>query len=742
MINTSQYSRKNNVSGLWQIIGDVWQKAKNVKETRKLIESYWTANSLIAEDNINSLLNNYDLLCQKTIFKYLGVIFLKDFNKNIIKRKRKDGFNLEYKLFFKEINSDIKYVVPPVFFTNDVRSPDLCRIMFTGHSFKIYPRERKLVLVHDDYLEKLGDLKNHIFYDSKNTPFLIENISGDVITYKKIILNKEPVEGEINITSKFELVLNNDYLVENYSDFLIFRFKESTFFDDQNNALYSFDNKCIDTYLEKNFGYQTGLIEENFKFLRDSNFSNSEINQFVLDLWKINQRDYDFQQIYRLGALVSKQSFARNLVDDLILLELDTTNRKAFLGKIQTHVIVEILNYNFLPVGSIIDKNVNKADLKIIKIKDGFGENIQVNDGVIINKKFYQIKRVYSDGYYELNQIIENSDIQNIAIIISKETFVSYDLNSYGAEELTKYITLSNGEESNLSDILDMSSTVKFGDTEWGNFKWGDSLLTQINSKCRFPKLEVGKSFKFGDAFQPNILPNFYYVYDYDSSETENRKYLNNIESAPVVVNNPNKIISNYYIQKELALKNKSFSQSNFEEFGINRVLLLLPFFNYSSKLEINENSLEHGWTLTDATVQLNENPFYIYSTVNSEENSSITFPVTLKGKSLLRLFVRLNKGKIRVGISQTNSFLDEENSFVKFKEVNEAGKWEYINIFVDGPISNSKILFESLQESNFDVFGIQVYDEIPEYFQTLFNNKTIFDSLLNSYNYKLINLL
>jgi len=112
-------------------------------------------------------------------------------------------------------------------------------------------------------------------------------------------------------------------------------------------------------------------------------------------------------------------------------------------------------------------------------------------------------------------------------------------------------------------------------------------------------------------------------------------------------------------------------------------------------------------------------------------------------------MFVRVKKGKLQIGIGTTDGFHTDIYKYIfqekKIKD-QETPKWEFINIFIDNnlltPGQSYHILLSSFGVSEYDVFGIQYYKNIPTYFEKLFKNKKILGKFLSSNNYKLINLI
>jgi hypothetical protein len=775
MINIGPTTRKNNVGSLWQIIGDIWNKVKLNDYSRKYVEGMWIGNSILADERLNILLNNYDRLIQRYYQAYKGVMRLDNFSTKIIKRQRLDGFNIEYKYFFSELEDNVKYIYPPKFLTNDFRSPNLIEELFTGVIHRVYPKQNKIILLENSLSDELEEsLKGCFFLDFKNNPFIVTQINKNELFYKRVFKEYDPVEGEMKIVRKFELENNVDYKTEIEEDFIIFRFKDFkyidqnsdivNFFEQSDIHLYGFDIPYIDNYCEVNFGYPVGLIDEDFKILRKSGLTWSEINQMILDIWKIDQRVYGFDQIYRYAALFSGNDISRGLGEPLYLYSTNIEKEFVLLSKSKNIIDSDIIMGSMIPEYIRTNNNITILDKNnFLKIKSFVLNEISINEPIIIDKETYYVKKNIDNTYIELDREVVNHPISNIVNVLDKSKLKMYNFDNYGKYELNNYIELPNGEMSNLSDILDVSNTVPWGEFPWGSFNFGEFYYQQIHPQCRFKPLEMGKEYLFGDCFQPYVLPNFYYAYDPDTADTESQKYLTGTQSAvPIILKDANKIVPNYYIQKQLALDNKEFTENNFKEYSLNKTLLLLPFFNYSEKLNIAENDLfsRSDW-FTDGVVDSNfiYNTFSGYTNVQTEaisddEFSSIFRGITpftnnKTGKSLLRLFLRINKGKIRIGISG-DIFLENSNTKFIFREKNKKNedlvKWERIDIFIDNTLltegSRYNIVLESYGLADYDIFGVQFYKNIPDYFEKLFKNRKVLEKFVSSNNYKLINLI
>lgn len=775
MINIGPTTRKNSVGSLWQVIGDIWEKVKINEDSRKYVEGMWTGNSILADERLNILLNTYDRLVQRYYQAYKGVMRLDNFSTKVIKRQRLDGFNIEYKYFFNELEKNVRYIYSPKFLTNDYRSPDLIEELFTCVIHRIYPKQNKIVLLVDSLSGEIQEgLKGCFFLDSKNNQFVIEKMNHNELIYKKVFKDTVPFEGEMKIYKKFELENNVDYKIEIEEDFMIFRFKDYkyinedsdlvSFFDQSDTHLYGFDIPYIDRYCEINFGYPVGLTDEDFTSLRKSGFTWPEINQMILDIWKIDQRVYGFDQIYRYAAIFSGNEISRGIREPLYLYSNDVEKEFVLLSKSKNIVDSDVITGGMIPDYIRISNKITVLDkTNFLKIKSFVLNDIFLNDPIILDKETYYVKKNIDNVYLELDREVVGHPSSNIINILDKDRIKLYDLNNYGKYELNDYNLLLNGEMSNLSDILDVTGTISWGERPWGSFNFGNLYYQQIHPQCRFKPLDIGREFLFGDCFQPYILPNFYYSYDPDTAGTESQKYLTGEQySSPIIIKDPNKEVPYYFIQKQLALDNKEFTENNFKQYRLNKTLLLLPFFNYSEKLDIAEINLfrRSGWG-SDGTVETNYlyNDFYGYTNVKSTAASEDDYcniyheidPFTNNktGKSILRLFLRVNKGKIKVGVSG-DIFLENSNTkfiFQEQKKNNEdLSEWEYVNIFIDNNLltqnARYNIVIESFGSSDYDIFGVQFYKNIPDYFERLFKNRKVLEKFVSSNNYKLINLL
>jgi len=783
MIKIGPSTRKNDVDSLWQVIGDIWTKVKLNDYSKKYVEGLWLANSILADERLNILLNTYDRLVQRYYQAYKGVMRLDNFPTKVVRRQRLDGFNIEYKYFFKELENNVRYIYPPRFLTNDFRSPNLVDELFRVVIHRVYPNLNKVVLLENSLDDSFTEnLNGYFFLDYKNNPFVITKIKKNELFYKRVFSNIDPVEGEIIAVKKFELENEVDYKTEIEDDFIIFRFKDfnyidsslpEKFFDKPNTYLYGFDIAYIDTFCEVNFGYPIGLTDDDFNNLYKSGLTWPEINQIILDAWKIDQRVYGFDQIYRYAALFSGNEIFRGLREPFYLYSNDYNKGLVFLAKSKNFIDSDIITGSFIPEDLRRNNNITELNKNnFLKLKSFVLNDILVNDPIIIDKETYYVRKNINGQYIELDREVFNHPVSNIINVLDKSTVKAYILDEYGKKELNTFIKLPNGEMSNLSDILDISATVPWGELPWGTFKFGESYYQQIHPQCRFKPLEIGKEYNFGDAFQPYVLPNFYFAYEPDTAGTESKKYENvddKIYGLPIIMKDPNKSVPNYYIQKQLALDNKEFTENNFKEYSLNKTLLLLPFFNYSEKEDIEENnifSIRSNWNdwVGSGTGESEYiyTDFYNYtsikttSTNNGDSNLFVStfhlinpFTNNKSGLSLLRMFVRVKKGKLQVGIGTAYGFHTDIHKYIfeekKIKD-QETPKWEFINIFIDNnlltPGQSYHILLSSFGISEYDVFGIQYYKNIPTYFEKLYKNKKILEKFLSSNNYKLINLI
>lgn len=295
---------------------------------------------------------------------------------------------------------------------------------------------------------------------------------------------------------------------------------------------------------------------------------------------------------------------------------------------------------------------------------------------------------------------------------------------------------------SNPNDNIIPFQKVVWGQKNWGDFIWGELRAKPVNKITEFPKLEIGGRYLYGDPFVQTLLIDYFE----DSIYPE-------------------------FIQKQLALDNKEFTQNNVKEYIKNKTLLLLPFFNYSQYTR--EKSLKHLVTASGSFLTTNNQDNLILEGQNVWTSSSdVTFTEIEKTTygliyenlkflekgnfavynfkkelendtniNVLSFYLRVNSGKIRIGLANDNSFLTAtQDKFISY----DSNKWIHKKIFFNTSILNvNRILIEAYTDNTeIDIFGIEYIPGVPDFSEKIHMTKEIFTDFFSSNDYRLINLL
>lgn len=736
MIDLVKNTRKTDVDKLWDILGDKWLKVKLNQNSKNVIESFWNTNDLLSNGRINSLVNGTNRLSQFNIYGVQDFYFI-DFQ-SLIKNSKNDDFIYEYKLFYKDFNDNtgkkVNYIYPPKVLSNTILAPVYTDSLYTGTIHYIKKTEKKIVLLLDGKIENNDNsFKGYIFLDEKNIPFRIKNKIDNTIYYEEIFENTSPSVNSITIKNKFELFLNEDFLVEEFGHFLKFRFKkfdelisfnESQNFFEIKNTLFIPNIFYLDNFNLENFGYPIGLKDGHISSLLNSGDSYADVNNKIYKFWKLNQRPFNFKQCYRIANLIADLASAKTLDAPEVLFEINKPERIYKTAKLSAKVFGRILSYNLLP-SSVKDIYSGTSEVfNIIELQNSNVFGLKFNDIFIINGDKYLVKRIYENNYVQLDKEITARNIYEEIKILDGASIREYKLNNYGFYDQFNYQTVDD-INTNFADTIP-ARTIPFGVKNWGSFLWGEKYYEIIHPITKLKKTEVGKEYFHGDPIEQSVLLNYY----------------------------PEKI-STYYIQKQLAIENKEFNLSEFETYYFQKNYLLLPFTNYSYKFDFNENNLTSGWTIdSDTDVIYSEvTPYRMaYSSINAESAGKRVYKTVNLGtnnftkKSVLKLYVRGNSGAFKIGLTDGSSFLNPGSFKTVSTDIDSDGKWKEIFLFVDTNINGSgtvKILIESSAEINkLDIFGLEFYNSVPDYMEKIHLNKLIFTDFLKSNDFRLINLL
>lgn len=759
MINLLKISRYNKPN-LWTILGDKWDVVRNNIFSKKQIDSLWSANELLASGRINYISNFYDRLLQLSKYGVLDFLIIENVkDKLIVNNEAGTMYPYYLDIYFNDIfqysGINISYMYPPKILTNNLLPAEYTTSLLKLFINSIDSKNKVLSIAEDSSLTKvLCDFKNYTFIDDDYIPFKIELLKNNKLYYNEIVADKIPKLGSINICNKFELTLDKDFTIENFKNKVRFKFKNILFINDifeinkniisSDINLFASNNYVLDNFNFETFGKPIGLDYNNYTTL----LSNNEIAKTedkVLQLWKLNQRDYDLKQSLRLGAIIADQSHATTIGGRELLYKLDIPEKKLYTAKIKTILTGTIVNFlnipaDLQPIFKYVDTDDNKFN--ILKIENNYNNlSININDKLFIENNYYEIKKIYDDKYIELKTELLGGDFTKIIKVLDYTTNKVYSLNDYGYEDQFVFDSIP-GEVTNLSDISPFNK-VKWGDKVWGSFIWGESQFKKVFDKCRFNSLAVGNEYLYGDPFVQTLLVDFF-----DGN------------------------LLTDYIQRDLAIKNKEFNSSNAEAYLKNKTLILSHFLNYSYKREEGfleelatqdnellqtENSQNivlsdyySTWgTIGNVTSELVTKSIYNFTYTNYKfedkfDKLLLNIDSILNNKtniSLLSFYIKVNSGLVRIGVSESNSFYNNDN--FKFM-IYDTNKWFNGKIYFNiKDINAKKIIIEALTDNTeIELFGTEFFNSVPNFSEKIHKNKELFNKFISSNDYNLINLL
>lgn len=755
LLKLSTYNKPN----IWTIIGDKWAIVKNNIFSKKQIDSFWAGNELLTSGRINYISNFYDRLTQLSNYGILDFLIIENVkNKLIINNEVGTEFPYYLDIFFNDIYQysgiNVNYLYPPKILTNNLLPAEYNKKLLSLFINNIDTKNKIINVAEDNLLTRiLCNFKNYIFIDDNYIPFKINHFSDNKIYYSSLILDKIPKIGSLDIYDKFELVLDIDYKVENFKDKVRIRFKNINFitsiYEINKNInkvdinLYSTNCYVLDNFNLEHFGKPIGLDYDNYSILLDNNDIKTT-DQKIIKLWKLNQRQYDLKQAFRLSNIISDQSHATTINGKELLYKIEKENKKVYTSKLKAIITGTIVNFENIPEDlQAIFKYVDTDNKKynILKIEDLYNNiGININDKLFIENNYYEIKKIYDSKYIELKTELLGGDFTKIIKVLDGSEQKVYNLNDYGIKEQFIFDSVP-GETTNLSDINPFSK-IKWGEKLWGTFIWGQQSYKKVHEKTRFNSLVVGNEYLYGDPFVQTILLDFY----------------------------EGNLITDF-VQRDLAIKNKLFTQSNAEAYLKNKNLVISPFLNYSFKKEsvfLEELATEageviqtesgqnitlsdySGWgvvgdiTTTQITKTIYNFSYTNYIFTNKFDKLLLDIDSLLNNKtaiSLLSFFLKVNSGMVRIGVSELNNFYD--TNACKFMYY-DTKKWINGKIYFNiNNINARKIIIESLSDNTeIEIFGTEFFNSVPNFSEKLNKNKELFNRFISSNDYNLINLL
>lgn len=758
MINLLKLTRYNK-SNIWNIIGDKWAVVKNNIFSKKQIESFWAGNELLTSGRINYISNFYDRLLQLSNYGVLDFLILENIKDNLtISGEINSEYPYYLDIFFNDIYQysgiNITYLYPPKILTNNLLPAEYTKNLLTLFISNIDKKNNIISIAEDNVLTKvLCNFENYIFVDDDHIPYKINFFDNNKLHYTSLIANKTPKIGSLNIYNKCELFLDIDYKVENFKDKARIKFKNLNFIksiyeknvniNKENINLYASDCYVLDNLNLELFGKPIGLDYNHYNVLSNNNDPRS-VDQKIIKLWKLNQRQYDLKQAFRLGCIIADQSHANTIDGKEIIYDINIEEKKVFTSKLKTVLTGVIVNFENIPedlqpIFKYIDTDTKKFN--ILKLENNYNNfGLDINDKIFIDNKSYDIKKIYDSKYIELKTEVAGGSYTKIVKILDGNNKKVYNLNDYGAEEQFVYNSVP-GEITNLSDINPFTK-IKWGEKIWGTFIWGEQSYKKVHEKTRFNSLNIGNEYLYGDAFVQTVLLDFY----------------------------ENGLITDF-IQRDLAIKNKLFTQSNAEAYLKNKNLIISPFLNYSFKKEsklleelaTEDNEIiqtEDGYniilsdnsnwnsvgtvTTTYITKTIYNFSYTNYNFTNKFDKLLLDVDVLLNNKtgiSLLSFFMKVNSGMVRIGVSELNNFYDTNSC--KFMAY-DTNKWINGKIYFNiNEINAKKIIIEALADNTeIELFGTEFFNSVPDFSEKLNKNKELFNNFISSNDYNLINLL
>lgn len=755
LLKLSRYNRPN----IWNLIGDKWAIVKDNIFSKKQIDSFWVGNELLTSGRINSISNYYDRLMQLSSYGVLDFLTIENVkDKLIINNEVGTEFPYYLDVFFVDLYQysgiNINYIYPPKMLTNTLLPAEYNKNLIKLFINSIDTKNNRINLAEDNLLTRiLCKFKNYIFVDDDHIPFKINFSDKNALYYSPLVSNKTPKFGSLNIYDKFELYLDIDYKVENFKDKIRIKFKNTDFItsiyetnkniNKVNLNLYAPNCYTLDNVNLELFGKPIGIDYNSYNILSNNN-NNRSVEQKILKIWKFNQRQYDLKHAFRLGSIIAEESHATTINGKEILYKIDKELKKVYTSKLKSILKGNIVNFQNIPddlqpIFKYIDTDMERFN--ILKLDDNYNNfGVNINDKLFIEGACYEIKKIYDSKYIELKTELLGGAYTKLIKVLDATNKKIYDLNEYGIEEQFTFDSVP-GETTNLSDINPFSK-IKWGEKVWGSFIWGEKSYKKVNDKTKFNSLVLGNEYLFGDPFVQTVLLDYY-----------------------------EKDLITDFVQKDLAIKNKLFTQSNAEAYLKNKNLVISPFLNYSFKKE--STLLEELSTEADEIIQteLGQNiilsDYSRWGTIGDIISTKITktiynFSYTnylftnkfdkllldidskLNNKtniSLLSFFLKVNNGMVRIGISDHNNFYD--TNACKFM-VYDTNKWINGKIYYNiENINANKIIIEALSDNTeIELFGVEFFNSVPNFSEKLNKNKELFTKFLSSYDYNLINLL
>lgn len=747
MIDLLKLSRKN-ITNMWAILGDKWNYVKHNKFSNNLLEGFWCANEFLANGRTNYLLNLEDRIANLSIYGYIDFITIEDL-KNSFKKGNDKRYPFEYKIYYEKLyqykNIKVNYLYPPNIFTNTLLPAKYAGGLYNGYIIEVNVKDGYIKIADDlNFADMNFKFYNYVFVDDNDNPFIIKNIINNKIFYKQLIDKTSPIVGEINIQNKFELSNNEDYICIPNRNYLLIKFKEFDYLADtysnqtklSEESISIFSPNCyvLDNFNINQFGKPIGLTDNSYENLKQTD-TLPEVESKIFKLWKVNQRPYNFQQPFRIGAIIADQSYASTINGEEVIFDIDLPNKKVYTSKLESEVYGRIVRFKDVPTNlqSIFSYNGINTETYSIVILTGDYNNLGFTKSnlIFIDGIVYKIKKIFDSQYFEVDKEVMPGTFQRKIQILSSNFIKIYNLNPD---------TIDSNSDVTYNVIP--FRTVAWGQKTWESFVWGEIYGKKVYTKCEFKIPEIGKKYLFGDPFVQTLQVDYF----------ENSVFPD-------------------FVQKQLALDNKNFSQSNVEEYTKAKSLVLLPYlnnsnFNRNTYLELLANeSLDLITTEDKESIIVKDFGIWYNSPgVTSKEITSTSYNLKYvrmnfetKGgifglqvdsktnnrtkNGMLSFYLRVNSGSVKIGLSDNESYLTAAN----FKNIfYNKSNWIHKRIFINiDELDINKIIIESYDDSTeIDIFGIEFITSIPEFSEKLYNNKNIFNEFMYSNDYKLINLL
>lgn len=447
MIDLVKNTRKNKTS-LWSVIGDKWNYVMYNKYSNAQLESLWTLNDIMANGRVNYLLNLEDRISQLSTYGYIDFIIINDLKKSFVKNINSD-FPYEYKIYYEDLfqytGIKVNYLFPPEVFTNTLLSAKYTNTFYNGVIVNVSSKEKWISFAQDIKLTNAKTtFKNYIFIDENDNPFSIQDIKQNKIFYKNIINNTIPKIGEFFIKNKFELIKNIDYSFKEYDNYLILKFKPQPYVVDMNVVPNNFSQENIDLYAPScyvldNFnlvqlGYPIGFKDSHYNKLVESGDKFIDAENKLFKIWKLNQRPYNFKQIFRLGAIIADQAHATTINGEEIIFEINMAEKKIKTSKLKSRIIGQVIRFTDLSedLQTEFEYTGIKKDLfKIIHLNDNFNSiGLNRSDLLLIDKEIYKVKKILSDKYFEVDKPLNPGIFNRVIQVLSGNFIKIYTVNS------------------------------------------------------------------------------------------------------------------------------------------------------------------------------------------------------------------------------------------------------------------------------------------------------------------------